>query len=119
MDVCVLVYRQMMFLTETVNFGVGTALLLHAVFKVAVNYVCDTCRLSPHDGKSANRLKVTTAAAQGHSPQLPENLPSVVDIKRALPKSCFESRVSTSVYYVVKDIAQVYSSADVVVKVSE
>jgi len=97
-----------MFLTETVNFGVGTALFLHAVFKVAVNYVCDTCSLSPHYGKPANRLKVTTSATQGHSHQLPENLPTVVDIKRVLPKSCFECRVSTSMFYLVKDFAQVF-----------
>jgi len=109
----------MMFLTETVNFGVGTALFLHAVFKVVVNYVCDTCRLSPHNGKSADRRKVSTAASQGHSHQLPENLPSVVDIKRVLPKSCFESRVSTSMYYTFKDIAQVFSDADAAVKVNE
>jgi len=97
-----------MLLTETVNFGVGSALFLRAVFKVVVNYVCDTCSLSPHNRKPADRLKVTTAAAQGHSHQLPENLPSVVDIKRVLPKSCFESRVSTSMYYLVKDFAQVF-----------
>jgi len=105
--------QQMLFLTETVNFGVGTALFLHAVFKAIVNSVCDSCRLSPpppHDGKSAiDRLKVTSAA-QGYSYQLPENLPSAIDIKRALPKSCFESRLSTSVYYLVKDIIQVLST---------
>jgi len=100
----------MVFLTETVNFGVGTALLLHAVFKVVVNYVCDTCRRSPHGRKSADRLKITTAVAQRHLHPLPENLPSVIDIKRALPKSCFESRVATSTYYLVKDVTQVIFS---------
>jgi len=103
-------HRKMMFLTETVNFGVGTAQFLHAVFTVVVHYVCDSCSLSQQKGKSANRLKVTTASAQGHSSQLPENLPSIVDIKRALPKSCFESRVSTSTFYLIKDIAQVIST---------
>jgi len=98
----------MMFLTETVNFGVGTAQLLHAVFKVALSYVYDTCTLSSHNDRSRDRLKVTNSAAQGHSPQLPENLPSVIDIKRALPKSCFEARVSTSMFYLVKDFAQVF-----------
>jgi len=102
-----LTFRRTMFLTETVNVGVSTALFLHAVFKVVVNCVCDICRLSSHNEKSSDRLGVTTAAAQGHSCQLPENLPSVVDIKRALPKSCFESRLSTSMYYLFKDSAQV------------
>ncbi|KAK7098668.1 sn-1 acyl-lipid omega-3 desaturase (ferredoxin)-like [Littorina saxatilis] len=38
---------------------------------------------------------------------LPHTLPSLGEIKRALPSHVFESRVSTSVYYVVKDVAQV------------
>jgi len=104
-----------MFWTETVNFSVGTALFLRGVFKVVVNYVCDSCGLSSRDGKSSHRLKVsTTAAAQCRSHQLPENLPSLVDIKRTLPKSCFESRLTTSMFYLVKDIAQVFSTASVV-----
>lgn len=110
MDFC----RQMMFLTETINFGVGTALFLHAVFKVVVNYVYDTC-----NGKPADRLKVRTAASQGHSWQLPENLPSVVDIKRVLPKSCFDCRVSTSMYYLIKDFAQVFCTAVVYTCISK
>jgi len=101
----------MLLLTETVNFGVFTAQFLHALFKVVVNYVYDTCTLWPHNGKSADRLKVTIA--QSHSDQLPENLPSVVDIKRVLPRSCFESRVSTSMYYLLKDIVQVFSTTKV------
>lgn len=39
--------------------------------------------------------------------QLPGNLPSIVDIKRALPSHIFESHVSTSLYYALKDIVQV------------
>jgi len=96
-----------MFLTETINFGVGTALFLHTLFKVVVNYACDTCGLSPRAGKSSDRRRVSPSVAQGHSCLLPENLPSIIDIKRTLPKSCFESSVSTSVYYLVKDIGQV------------
>ena len=38
---------------------------------------------------------------------LPHTLPSLGEIKRALPSHVFESRVSTSFYYVVKDLAQV------------
>jgi len=102
-----------MFLTETVNFGVGTAQFLHAVFKVALSYVYDSCTLSSHNDKSVDRLKLTNSAAQGQSPQLPENLPSVIDIKRALPKSCFDARVSTSMFYLVKDFAQVFSDTAV------
>jgi len=113
---CLWTCTGMMFLTETVNFGVGTAQLLHAVFKVAVSYVYDTCTLSSHNKRFGDHHKVANSAAQGHSPQLPENLPSVIDIKRALPKSCFEARVSTSMFYLVKDFAQVffrrYSSLD-------
>jgi len=101
----------MTFLTETVNLGVGTALFLHALFKVIVNYVRDKYKLFLRDGKSPDRRKVTSAAVQG---RLPENLPSVIDIKRVLPKTCFECRVSTSMYYLAKDTAQVFFSAAIV-----
>jgi len=38
---------------------------------------------------------------------LPEKLPSVVDIKKALPKECFDRRVKTSVYYAIHDMVKV------------
>ena len=38
---------------------------------------------------------------------LPEKLPSVVDIKKALPKECFDRRVKTSLYYAARDTVQV------------
>ena len=38
---------------------------------------------------------------------IPRNLPSIVDIKRALPQHVFDPHVSTSMYYAVKDIIQV------------
>ncbi|CAL1547813.1 unnamed protein product [Lymnaea stagnalis] len=34
---------------------------------------------------------------------LPRKLPSIVDIKKALPAHCFESNVSLSIYYMIKD----------------
>ena len=40
-----------------------------------------------------------------HSPDhLPKELPSAVDIKKRLPKECFQSSVTISMYYVVKDV---------------
>ena len=38
---------------------------------------------------------------------IPRDLPSIVDLKRALPQRVFDPHVSTSMYYAVKDIAQV------------
>lgn len=38
---------------------------------------------------------------------IPRNLPSIVDIKRALPQHIFDPHVSTSMYYAIRDIAQV------------
>ncbi|KAL8618947.1 hypothetical protein ACOMHN_020366 [Nucella lapillus] len=38
---------------------------------------------------------------------LPPDLPSLSEIKKALPSHVFESRVGTSLYYVVKDLAQI------------
>ena len=39
--------------------------------------------------------------------KLPEKLPTAVDIKKALPRYCFKPKLSTSMYYFVKDIIQV------------
>lgn len=33
------------------------------------------------------------------------NFPSIIDIKKAIPKHCFESSLMTSMYYVLKDIS--------------
>jgi omega-3 fatty acid desaturase (delta-15 desaturase) len=39
--------------------------------------------------------------------ELPEELPSIIEIKNALPKHCFKSSVPLSMYYAVKDCVQV------------
>jgi len=38
---------------------------------------------------------------------LPEKLPSAVEIKKSLPKECFDRRLTTSMYYAVVDVVQV------------
>ncbi|KAK7480592.1 hypothetical protein BaRGS_00028168 [Batillaria attramentaria] len=38
---------------------------------------------------------------------IPRKLPTIVDIKRALPQHVFQAPVSTSMYYAVKDLVQV------------
>jgi hypothetical protein len=101
-----------MFLTETANFAVSTASFLHSVFKAVVNYATSWS----DEVKPMTCVKSVAAAASSQtapastSPTADVELPSVVDIKRELPKSCFQSHVSTSMYYFGKDILQVLAS---------
>lgn len=37
--------------------------------------------------------------------KVPEDVPSLVEIKRILPKHCFQPQLSKSFYYVFKDVA--------------
>lgn len=85
-----------MILTETMNFVIGTGLFVHAVFKAIVDYVQENKLPNSCDPKKS--LKV------------PDALPSIVEIKRALPKKCFEAQLSTSLYYCAKDFIQVFAA---------
>ena len=35
-------------------------------------------------------------------PDVPSSVPSLVEIKRILPKHCFQPKVAHSIYYVIK-----------------
>ena len=105
-----------MLITETFNFAVGIALFAHTVYKAIVDYVKDN--KIPYDSttRSGDQLRNENGTRQhgevNHSTNssmkpLPDKLPTAVDIKRALPKHVFESKVSTSLYYLAKDFLQV------------
>jgi hypothetical protein len=104
-----------MFVTETINFAVGSALFVHAVFKAIVAYVNENklpCDAACGDdqvryGRGGIRRVAEHQAAVKTS--LPPQLPTAVDIKRALPKHVFESSVPLSMYYVIKDFVLVIS----------
>lgn len=107
-----------MFVTETINFAVGSALFVHAVFKAIVAYVnenklpCDSACGDDHPrrGRGAGRRAVDYQAAAKSS--LPPQLPTAADIKRALPKHVFESSLPLSMYYLVKDFVLVSSCSE-------
>jgi len=40
---------------------------------------------------------------------IPTNIPSIVELKKALPKHCFQPILSRSIYFVVKDLLIVAS----------
>ncbi|XP_076471797.1 sn-1 acyl-lipid omega-3 desaturase (ferredoxin)-like [Babylonia areolata] len=63
----------------------------------------------PTDGAPRSRPKGKSPEQEEVLKQhsLPPSLPSLGDIKQALPSHVFESRVSTSLYYVGKDLVQV------------
>ncbi len=41
----------------------------------------------------------------GENDPVPQNVPSIIDLKKILPKHCFESKLSLSFYYVAKDLS--------------
>jgi len=85
-----------MVLSECVEFVSAVIQFIHAFVKAVTILLYE----SP---------KPVTASVKGIGLQtpLPEKLPSAVDIKKALPKECFERRLKTSFYYAVRDIIQV------------
>jgi omega-3 fatty acid desaturase (delta-15 desaturase) len=57
----------------------------------------------------------------GLDKDIPENLPSIVEIKRVIPKHCLQPRVSTSMYYALKDfvlIALTYAAVILIHQIS-
>jgi omega-3 fatty acid desaturase (delta-15 desaturase) len=106
-----------MFLTETANFAVGTALFVHAVFKAIVSYVHEN--KLPYETVKSGVDRATNSRTSngggsrnsaGSSLRVPDSFPTVVEIKRVLPKSCFQSQVSTSMYYCIKDFVQIFAA---------
>jgi len=86
-----------MLLTETVNFSLGAAFFVRSVFKAILTYV------------NENKIPGTDhVKGTGLDQSLPEGLPSIIEIKRALPKHCFQASISQSLYYAVKDFIQVF-----------
>lgn len=85
-----------MVFTESLSFVAETALFGRALVKALTLLI--------QDGRTSTALQPRGINLQK---SLPDNLPSSVDIKRALPKECFQPRVSTSMYYAVRDLVQV------------
>lgn len=86
-----------MLLTETVNFSLGAAFFVRSVFKAIFTYI------NENKIPGTDHMKGT-----GLDQSLPEGLPSIIEIKRALPKHCFQSSISQSMYYAIKDFIQVF-----------
>jgi omega-3 fatty acid desaturase (delta-15 desaturase) len=82
-----------MVLSESANFALGAGLFLRSVFKAGVTYV------NENKATPVEKIKGT-----GLKEQLPKDLPTIIDIKRALPKHCFQPKLSTSLYYMAKDL---------------
>ena len=85
-------------LTETLNFVVGSFLFVRSLFEAIFD------SNDERDRKADLRAKVR---GRGLGQPLPDQLPTIVDIKNAIPRHCFKSVVSLSLYYAVKDCVQV------------
>lgn len=85
-----------MVVSETFGFAAGF-FRFAKTFAVAVyDYMADGKLPDRHQLKGRNMART-----------LPTDLPSIVEIKRSIPLVCFQPKVSTSMYYAVKDFIQV------------
>jgi omega-3 fatty acid desaturase (delta-15 desaturase) len=83
-----------MVVAESIKFLAGTAFIARSAVLATYEYFKD-------EKATQNRKPKGTGLDKAH--QLPEELPSAVDIKKKLPKQCFDPKVSTSMYYALKD----------------
>ena len=89
----------MLLVAESFKFVASTALFLRTLFKVIITYYTE----------ESNRSQKPSSEIKGiglHTP-LPESLPSITDLKKIIPSHCFQPRVSTSMYYAVRDLIQI------------
>lgn len=85
-----------MVLTEGAKVAVAACLFGRQIVKALLTYISESKAPSVRQPKGTGLRR-----------DLPENLPSVIDIKRALPKECFDPKVSTSLYYAARDAVQI------------
>ena len=83
-----------MVVAESVKFVAGTALFARSVVFAIYEYLKE-------DKVPLKELPKGVGLENAHN--LPKELPSAIDIKRKLPKHCFDPKVSTSMYYAIKD----------------
>ena len=83
-----------MLVTGSLKFFIGTWLFGRSVIKAIIEY-------TTNDEKRPDKCP---PRGVGLKPQhLPKELPSVIDIKRVIPRHCFNPKVSTSMYYAITD----------------
>nr|QBC98314.1 Omega-x desaturase 1 [Hediste diversicolor] len=87
-----------MVVTEPIKFAVGTVFFTRSFVRALYEYLKDD-KIPSKEGPKGIGIN--------QQDSLPKELPSVVDIKKKLPKHCFEPDVPTSMYYAVKDLVLV------------
>ena len=83
-------------LSESAKIAIGTFYFIRSMAKALITYV-----------EKEKSPTVAQLKGVGLQNPLPEKLPSIIEIKRALPMECFQPKVSTSMYYAVRDVIQV------------
>lgn len=86
----------MLLVADAFKFVASTALFLRTLFKIIVSYYTE-------ESNKAQKLTAAELKGTGLDKPLPQTLPSITDIKKIIPSHCFQPRVATSMYYVVKD----------------
>ena len=85
-------------IAESIKFCAGTWFFFRGFIKAFLTYLQDTETKFP---------KNEEIQGEGMQERLPKKLPSIIEIKKALPRHCFQPKVSTSMYYAVKDMVLV------------
>jgi omega-3 fatty acid desaturase (delta-15 desaturase) len=84
--------------TESFKIMASLWLFVRALAKAVILYINESKAPKQNELKGRGLTKDV---------KLPEKLPSIVDIKRVLPRKCFDPKVSTSMFYFMKDVLQV------------
>ena len=85
-------------LTESFKVLAGTWFFLRGFIKAVITYNTEN---SEKKLPKQNEILGTGLRTDDH---LPAELPSIIDIKKAIPRHCFQPKISTSMYYAVKDL---------------
>ena len=87
-----------MVVVESLKIIAGTWLFTRSIIKATHEYLKDEKKID---------VKETPPKGINLDQPIPEKLPSIIEIKKVIPKHCFDPKVSTSTYYAIKDIVLV------------
>ena len=86
-------------------FKFGASLWLFA--RAGAHSIAGILGKAENKGQNIDERKKLKGIGLSESETLPNDLPSAVDIKRAIPNHCFQPTVATSMYYAIKDVVVV------------
>ncbi|CAH1779825.1 unnamed protein product [Owenia fusiformis] len=85
-------------INSSLKFAVGVWMFCRGLF-IATIGCYDEAK------KDAKTQRTVSGVGLDKKDTVPESVPTMVEIKRKIPAHCFESKLSTSLYYAIKDVA--------------